>query len=102
MRRYFKHRTSGTTRVAALLLLFSPTLALADSGGFQLQSILQALINFLNGGIARTLFVLSIIGVGYGWLYLGRIPQGRAIGAIIGIGIVFSASYIAQQLGVGS
>ena len=77
-------------------------MALANSDGFQLANILQALIQLLNSDIARIIFVLSIIGVGYGWLYMGRIPHGRAIGAIVGIGIVFSASYIAQQLGIGS
>lgn len=84
-----------------LTIGFVPTLALAAGDDFQLVSILQGLIQLLNSDIARIIFVLSIIGVGYGWLYMGRIPQHRAIGAILGIGIVFSASYIAQQLGVG-
>ena len=84
-----------------LLATVMPSLAFADTGGFQLVSILESLIDLLQSDIARIIFVLSILGIGYGWLYLGRIPKGRAIGAIIGIGIVFSASYIAQQLGVG-
>ena len=69
-------------------------------GGFKLTSILQALITLLSSDIARVIFVLAIIGVGYMWLYVGRLPKGTAISAIIGIGIVFSAPYIAQQLGI--
>lgn len=69
--------------------------------GFRLASILQALINLLSSDVARIIFVLSIIGVGYMWLFLGRLPKGAAISAIIGIGIVFSAPFIAQQLGIG-
>lgn len=69
--------------------------------GFQLADILKQLITLLSSDVARIIFVLAIVGIGYGWLYLGKIPQGRAIGAIIGIGIVFSAPYIATQLGLG-
>ena len=85
-----------------VLTLFAPISARASSGGFVLVNILQGLVQLLNSGVARVIFVVSIIGVGYGWLYLGRIPKDKAIGAIIGIGIVFSASYIGQQLGVGT
>ena len=84
-----------------LLLTLSPTIAFADVSEFQVVSILQGLVSLLNADVARVIFILSIVGVGYGWLYLGRIPKGRAIGAMIGIGIVFSASWIAGQLGVG-
>ena len=65
---------------------------------FKLVSILQGLINLLNSDVARVLFILAIIGVGFSWLYLGQIPKRQALGVIMGIGIVFSASYIAQQL----
>jgi type IV secretory pathway VirB2 component (pilin) len=70
-------------------------------GGDKLASILQALITLLSSDVARLLFVAAIIGVGYAWLYAGRMPKGAAISAIIGIGIVFSAPWIAQQLGIG-
>lgn len=68
---------------------------------FALVNILKSLIDLLSSDIARIIFVLSIIGVGYGWLFLGRIPKSAAVSAIIGIGLVFSAPYIARQLGVG-
>jgi len=101
MKRLIK-RNIKKRRVMAGLLSASPSLALADSSGFKLDSILSALISLLNGDIARVIFILGIIGVGYGWLGKGVIPKNRAIGVIAGIGVVFSASYIAQQLGVGS
>jgi len=82
------------------IAILTPSVAMAADSSFRLETILQSLIELLNSDIARTLFVLSIIGVGYGCLYLGRIPKSRAMGAILGIGIVFSATYIAQQLGV--
>ncbi len=69
--------------------------------GFKLASILQGLITLLSSDVARLIFVVSIIGVGFAWLSKGMMPKGAAIGAIIGIGIVFSAPWIAQQLGIG-
>jgi type IV secretory pathway VirB2 component (pilin) len=65
-----------------------------------LSSVLTSLIKLLTSTPARLLFVLSIIGIGYGTLALGRIPKEKAVAAVVGIGIVFSASYIAQKLGL--
>lgn len=89
------------TRLFSLFLSFSPALALADTNTDTLKTVLSGLVELLTSDIAKIIFVLSIVGVGYGWLYLGQIPKGRAIGAIVGIGIIFSAGWIAQQLGVG-
>lgn len=97
LRKCFSYRSS----ILLCTALF-PTLALADSSGFRLVGILQGLINLLNSGIARSVFILAIVGIGYSWLYLGQLPKARALGAIVGIGIVFSAGYIAQQLGVSA
>jgi type IV secretory pathway VirB2 component (pilin) len=74
--------------------------AQADVGNDMLSSVLMSLINLLTSTPTRLIFVLSIIGIGYGTLALGRIPKEKAIAAILGIGIVFSASYITQKLGL--
>lgn len=82
------------------LTALSPTLALADSGDM-LSTVLNGLIGLLTSTPARLVFVISIIGVGYGTLALGKIPKERGGAVVIGIGIVFSASYIAQKMGLG-
>jgi len=89
-----KHRWS-------LFFLLLPNAVFASTSSDQITPILNGVIQLLSSGIARLIFVLAIVGVGYGWLYLGRLPKERAIAAIVGIGIVFSATWIAQQLGVG-
>ena len=89
-------------RLLMAMIMSSPSLAFADSGGNKLGSILGGLVSFLTSGIAKTIFVIAIVGIGYGTLALGKIPKEKAVGTVIGIGIVFSAAYIAQQLGVGS
>ncbi len=86
-----------------LMLLFFPGFAIAaDAGGDAMSNVLSGLIGLLTSTPARLVFVVAIIGVGYGTLALGKIPKQRAIATVIGIGIVFSASYIAKKMGVGN
>jgi type IV secretory pathway VirB2 component (pilin) len=84
-----------------LMFLLAPTIALA-SGDDDLSNVLQSFIDLLQSTPARLLAVVAIIGVGYGTLYLGKIPKERAVAIVIGIGIIFGATYIVQQLGYGS
>ena len=85
-----------------LASVFYPSLALADTGEDMLSSVLNGLISMLTSTPARLMFVIAIIGVGYGTLALGKIPKERAIAIVVGIGIVFSASFIAQKMGLGA
>ena len=90
-------------RLWALLLAATPTLSFAySSGGDTLSSILNGLISLLTSGWARLIFIIAVIGVGYATLVMGKLPKGKAASIVIGIGIVFGAAYIAQQLGVGA
>ena len=85
----------------ALALAFAPTLALASNGnGDMISNVLSGLIDLLTSTPARLVFVVAIIGVGYGTLALGKIPKEKAVAIVIGIGIVFSASFIAQKMGL--
>ncbi|MDF1760850.1 MAG: TrbC/VirB2 family protein [Coxiellaceae bacterium] len=86
-----------------LIVMSFPQLAFAaDAGGDVISNVLSGLIDLLTSTPARLVFVVAIIGVGYGTLALGKIPKQRAIATVIGIGIVFSASYIARKMGVGN
>ncbi len=97
MKRVFKKQ------LPLLSLLSLPSMALASSGsGDMISSVLSGLINLLTSTPARLMFVVAIIGVGYGTLALGKIPKEKAISVVIGIGIVFSASFIAQKMGLGA
>ena len=73
-----------------------------DINSDQLTSVLNALVDLVTSSPAKILFVLAIIGVGYSTLALGKMNKSRALSVVIGIGIVFSAGYIAQQLGFGT
>ena len=79
-----------------------PAMAFADdTGSDKISGVLQGLIDILTSTPARLVFIVAIIGVGYGTLALGKIPKERAIAIVVGIGIVFSASFIAQKMGLG-
>ncbi|MDF1654357.1 MAG: TrbC/VirB2 family protein [Coxiellaceae bacterium] len=87
--------------LCVLFTVLSPSLAFADTGGDVISNVLSGLIDLLTSTPARLVFVVAIIGIGYGTLALGKIPKQRAIATVIGIGIVFSASYISQKMGLG-
>ena len=74
----------------------------SDINSDQLSSVLNALVDLVTSTTAKILLVLAIIGVGYSTLALGKMNKSHALGVVIGIGIIFSAGYIAQQLGFGS
>ena len=76
------------------------SVALADSGS-QITSILTKVVDLLQSNIARCLAVIAIVAVGYGTVYLGRIPKERAVSIVLGICIVFGAKFILETLGYG-
>lgn len=86
--------------IVSILWSVSSLAYAAGTGNDMLSSVLESFIKLLTSTPARLIFVLSIIGIGYGTLALGRIPKEKAVAAIVGIGIVFSASYIAHKLGL--
>jgi type IV secretory pathway VirB2 component (pilin) len=82
--------------------LFSCANALGYSGEqTKIDSVLQALLNYLTSSPARLLAVLAIVGVGYSTLYLGRMPKQRAVSVVLGIGIIFGSAAILRMLGLG-
>ena len=62
----------------------------------------QKTADFITSGPAKVIFLLSIIGVGYGTLALGRLDKNRAVSIVTGIGLIYSAGYLAQHFGMGN
>lgn len=97
-----KFKKISKLSLSGLIFFFLPSLASADNGGDMLSGVLNGLISLLTSTPARLMFVIAIIGVGYGTLALGKIPKEKAVAIVVGVGIVFSASYIAQKMGLGN
>lgn len=87
-----------------LILMCTPSAAFAyTAGGDMFDSILKGLLDFLTSTPARIIAIIAIIGVGYATLSMGKMPKDKAICTVVGIGLVFGASYIAQTyFGIGS
>jgi len=83
------------------LLAMTPAWAADTVGTTKIDTVLQALLDYLTSTPARLLAVLSIVGVGYATLYLGRMPKQRAVAVVVGIGIIFGAAALSQMLGLG-
>lgn len=84
------------------LLLFISSQAFAYNGqSTKIDSVLQALLDYLTSTPARIIAVLAIVGVGYATLHLGRMPKQRAISVVVGIGIIFGGAALLQMLGLG-
>ena len=80
-----------------------PVLAFSnDIDSDKITSILNALVDLSTSTPAKILFILAIIGVGYSTLALGKLNKSRALAIVIGVGIVFSSGYLAQQMGLGA
>lgn len=87
-------------RLIPCFLFFYAQFAWAGDGS-QITTILTKLVELLQSNIARCLAVIAIVAVGYGTVYLGRIPKERAISIVLGICIIFGAKFILQTLGYG-
>lgn len=74
----------------------------SDIDSDKVTSILNSLVDLVTSTPAKIIFVLSIISIGYSTLSLGKLNKSRAVAMVIGIGIVFSSGYIAQQMGLGA
>jgi len=76
--------------IAVAVLVPETALAQTTSAADKLNSGLKALIDLLNGKVARSLAILAVIGFGIGAL-AGRVDWIRALQVILAIMIIFSA-----------
>jgi len=85
--------------IAAFALFGSPALAYAQtvSGGESPQTMINNVCTFILGPFGETIAVLGIIGIGFLFMF-GRASLGVIAGIIVGIVIMFGASYLGQTL----
>ncbi len=87
--------------VGILFFIFSKTVFAYSGQSTKIDTVLQALLDYLTSTPARIIAVLAIVGVGYATLHLGRIQKQRAIAVVVGIGIIFGGAAVLQMLGIG-
>lgn len=63
-----------------------------------IESIIKATTRYLVGGVAKAIGLLAIIGAGYLTLYAQEFPKKYFMMILLGLGIIFGASTIYNQL----
>lgn len=83
-------------RSAVVIFLFTSRTAHA-AGTAAWEKALQTAVDYMTGSTARLLAILAVAGFGIA-AFLGRIAWKRAIEIAVGIGIVFGAATIVDNL----
>lgn len=85
----------------ALLLMADPACAQATGGGGDITTFLQNIVNIITGTAGKLIAVLAICFVGIGAL-MGALSLRAAGGVILGVMLIFSASWIVNQITGGA
>jgi len=84
---------AGTQLVAA-----DSAMAQATNQAFApLQTVVQAVVDFITGPFGRLVAIIAVIGLGF-LAFAGRLSWFTAGAVVLGIGLVFGAPAIVDQL----
>ncbi|KAA0693752.1 VIRB2 type IV secretion [Neorhizobium sp. P12A] len=92
----------ATLVVSVIVLSQIPTadlaLAQATNQAFApLQTVVQAVVDFITGPFGRLVAIIAVIGLGF-LAFAGRLSWFTAGAVVLGIGLVFGAPAIVDQL----
>jgi type IV secretion system protein VirB2 len=63
-----------------------------------IESILNKSVNFLSGGVAKSVGVLVLVGAGYMCLVQHKFPKEQLIMMMVGLGIIYGGSSLYGSL----
>ena len=93
-------RTAAILGVITLMQVTTADLALAQATNqafAPLQTVVQAVVDFITGPFGRLVAIIAVIGLGF-LAFAGRLSWFTAGAVVIGIGLVFGAPAIVDQL----
>nr|WP_226951475.1 TrbC/VirB2 family protein [Rhizobium terrae] len=83
---------------ASQLVIADTALAQATNQAFApLQTVVQAVVDFITGPFGRLIAIIAVIGLGF-LAFAGRLSWFTAGAVVLGIGLVFGAPAIVDQL----
>ncbi|EPE97071.1 TrbC/VirB2 family protein [Rhizobium grahamii] len=106
MKHVVSHLQKTLTRVMAItcavvlvqLTFADVALAQATNQAFApLQTVVQAVVDFITGPFGRLVAIIAVIGLGF-LAFAGRLSWFTAGAVVLGIGLVFGAPAIVDQL----
>ena len=79
--------------------LFASEVAMAQSSGpfAPLETAVQMIVDFITGPFGRLLAIIAVIGLGF-LAFAGRLSWFTAGAVVLGIGLVFGAPAIVDQM----
>lgn len=84
--------------VIAQLVAADVAMAQATNQAFApLQTVVQAVVDFITGPFGRLVAIIAVIGLGF-LAFAGRLSWFTAGAVVLGIGLVFGAPAIVDQL----
>ncbi|WP_117195801.1 TrbC/VirB2 family protein [Rhizobium terrae] len=85
--------------IALQLIVVDSALAQSNGGGAfaPLQAAVQMIVDFITGPFGRLLAIIAVIGLGF-LAFAGRLSWFTAGAVVIGIGLVFGAPAIVDQM----
>ncbi|MCP1201097.1 TrbC/VirB2 family protein [Notoacmeibacter sp. MSK16QG-6] len=84
--------------LAAFQVVGADTAYAQSSGAFgPLQTAVQMIVDFITGPFGRLLAIIAVIGLGF-LAFAGRLSWFTAGAVVIGIGLVFGAPTIVDEL----
>lgn len=96
-RKLDKRALAAFALLGTMLFASSPAYAQSGGGGGDLTSFLQNLVNLITGTVGKSIAVLAVAITGIAWM-LGAASARTAGAVIVGVMLVFSASWIVNQI----
>jgi type IV secretion system protein VirB2 len=88
----------AASAAAVFILVAEPAMAQSSSSAFApLQSAVQMIVDFITGPFGRLLAIIAVISLGF-MAFMGRLSWFFAGGVILGIGLVFGAPTIVDEM----
>jgi type IV secretion system protein VirB2 len=106
MRIILSDRQNRTRQITVILLMLAVSqflasdiaIAQATNQAFApLQTVVQAVVDFITGPFGRLVAIIAVIGLGF-LAFAGRLSWFTAGAVVLGIGLVFGAPAIVDQL----
>ena len=96
MKRIIKNRIKNTPHALMAALIALPVRCFANGGSTPI-SILQQIIDYLTGDLARLVGVLVMVGAGYMFLGTQQIQKKTFVYIVAGMGLILGAPTLADQ-----
>lgn len=93
-------RINAIAALCAIVIVAAaePVAAQATNQAFApLQTVVQAVVDFITGPFGRLVAIIAVIGLGF-LAFAGRLSWFTAGAVVLGIGLVFGAPAIVDQL----